>query len=357
MSEEILNPQISGEMEPAVDLKKERKFCSGMGMNYFLFFLIANGLQIAVTALIMTLAPDMAENNFALYMVLAMAPMYVIGVPALWALCKSRPAVKLEQHSMGVGKFMLLLMMCFGVMIVGNIIGLIVNAIIGFIKGSPIINSVDLMMSSSALWANILIVGICAPIFEELIFRKFLVDRMVRYGEATAVVVSGLMFGLFHGNFSQFFYATALGMFFAYVYVKTGKLKYPILIHLIVNMSSTLMLPIIQMIDMDALDNLTNVSELMMEGNVSNGLMTDMMSSLSDMIVPLAILMLYEMVLYGMAIAGIVLLIMKRKQFTFKKGEVTLPKGSRASVVWGNLGMILFTVACLAMFVLTIFSE
>ena len=369
MSQEMFNPQISGEMEPytdlnqmsiaepAVDLKKERKFCSGMGMNYFLFFLIANGLQIIVSALIMALKPEMVTDNYALYMIFAMAPMYLIGVPALWALCKRHPAVKLEKKKMSFGNFLILVMMCFGVMIIGNIIGLIVNAIIGLITGTPVINSVEVMLGSSTVWANILIAGICAPIFEELMFRKFLVDRMVRYGEATAVVVSGLMFGLFHGNFSQFFYAAALGCFFAYVYVKTGKIRYPIIIHMIINMSSTLMLPIMQMIDMDALESLSDASEMMLEGTVSTGLMNDMMAGLAEMIVPLLILMLYELVVYGMAIAGIVLLIVKRKQFTFKAGEVTLPKGKRASVVWGNVGMILFTVACLALFVMTILSS
>lgn len=356
MIEEMMSQDVLLTQEPEVDLKKERKFCSGIGMNYFLFFLIANGLQLAVSALIMYFATDIAENNYGLYMMFIMMPMYVIGVPALWALCKRIPAMHLEKHNMSAGKFIVLLLMCFGVMIVGNIIGIIVNYLIALITGNPVLNAVELLMSNSNVWVNILIVGICAPIFEELMFRKFLVERMVRYGEATAVVVSGLMFGLFHGNFTQFFYATALGFFLAFVYVKTGKLKYPILIHMIINMSSTLIMPIVQKIDLEALENMMGAAELMAEGTVSTGLMNDMMSGFADMAVPLMILLIYDFVLYGMAFAGIILLILKRKQFTFKKGEITLPKGQRASVVWGNVGMILFSIACLCLFVLTIFN-
>ena len=48
---------------------------------------------------------------------------------------------------------------------------------------------------------------ICAPILEEYIFRKLIVDRTVKYGQGVAVVLSGLMFGLFHGNLNQFAYA------------------------------------------------------------------------------------------------------------------------------------------------------
>lgn len=361
MSEGILEQtSVVPEQAPiaALDLKAERKFCSGMGMNFFIFFLVANGLQLIVSYLILFFTPEMMYDNYALYMILAMAPMYVIGVPVLWLLCKRREAVKLSQHKLGAGNYMIFLFMCFGVMIIGNIVGLIVNFVIGLIKGSPVVNSVDLMMNSSTLWANILIVGICAPIFEELMFRKFIVDRMVRYGEATAIVVSGLMFGLFHGNFSQFFYATALGMLFAFIYVKTGKLRYTILTHFIINMSSTLMVPVLQMIDTDKIDRLTgtleHVTEMGMSAETTASVMARTMQGMTDMILPLIILIVYEMAMYGMAIAGIILLIVRRKRFICNPGQVTLPKGKRASVVWFNVGMILFTISCLVLFVYTI---
>ena len=339
---------------PVLDLRKERKFCSGIGINYFLFFLIAYGLQLGVGFVMMLGAMEIVVNHFDIYMILVMAPMYAVAFPILAVLMKRRPAVKLEQRKIRGGDFMILLMMCFGVMIIGNIIGILVNMVISLVTGRPVMNSVDLMMNSSSLWANILIVGICAPIFEELMFRKLLVDRMVRYGEATAVVVSGLMFGLFHGNFSQFFYATFLGFFLAYVYVKTGKVKYPIFIHMIVNMSSTLMVPVLAGLDMN---KLTRMQEKLIGAGSSAAILADALNDLMDVLPYLLILLVYEFVLYGMAIAGIVLLIMRRKRFTFAKGEVTLPKGTRASVVWGNVGMILFTVACLSLFVYIIVAR
>ena len=336
--------------EVVIDFKKEKKFCSGIGMNFFIFFLIANGLQLLVSGLVMALAPQMAVDNYGLYLVLAMAPMYVIGVPVLVKLCKRREAVQLTQHKLGFGNFVIFMTMCFALMIIGNFIGMFINFIIGLIKGAPVINSVDVLMNSSSLWANIIIVGICAPIFEELMFRKLIVDRMVRYGEATAIVVSGLMFGLFHGNFTQFFYAAALGMIFAFIYVKTGRLRYTIIAHMIINMSSTLMVPVLSKIDMAALDEITNLS-MSMTGNVSEAAVAEMMTTLSGMIVPLVILMLFVMFEYGMALVGIIFLILRRKSFTCNAGTITLPKGKRASVVWFNVGMILFTISCLALFV------
>ena len=339
----------------AVDLKEERRFCSGMGFYFFVFFLISNGLQLLAGDLLMRFAPEIRQDNFGLYMILATAPMYVIGVPVLALQCEGREAIKLPQRKMSAGKYMIFLMICFGVMIAGNITGIIINQIIGFIKGSPVINSVELLLNNNSLWANIIIVGICAPIFEELVFRKFLVDRMVRYGEATAVVVSGLIFGLFHGNFTQFFYAAALGMLFAFVYVKTGRLRYTILTHFIINMSSTLLVPVLQKIDLEKLETFLTQITVLLEKNISPEMMASMIErklhGMSDMFVSLIILLIYEMIIYGMSFAGIILLIMRRKHFVCNPGIETIPKGKRASVIWFNVGMILCTIACLAMFV------
>ena len=49
-------------------------------------------------------------------------------------------------------------------------------------------------------------------------------------------ILSALLFAFFHGNVNQFFYAFLIGGFFAYVYIKTGKIKYSIALHIILNL-------------------------------------------------------------------------------------------------------------------------
>ena len=70
-----------------------------------------------------------------------------------------------------------------------------------------------------------IIAVLIAPTAEELLFRKLLTERIVKYGELAAVLASGLFFGLFHGNLNQFSYAFLLGLFLGFIYVKTGKLR------------------------------------------------------------------------------------------------------------------------------------
>ena len=65
-------------------------------------------------------------------------------------------------------------------------------------------------------------------------------------GPAVAMSVSALVFGLAHGNFYQFFYAFLLGLIFAYIYLRTGKVRYSMMLHMMVNFCGSV-IPILLM--------------------------------------------------------------------------------------------------------------
>ena len=107
----------------------------------------------------------------------------------------------------------------------GNLVGTLITTVVGTLKGSAVDNALMTYATESNMIVTFIYMVICAPILEEYIFRKLIVDRTVKYGQGVAIVLSGLMFGLFHGNLNQFAYAFLLGMFLAFLYVKTGNLK------------------------------------------------------------------------------------------------------------------------------------
>lgn len=134
------------------------------------------------------------------------------------------------------GQWIRTLCICIFVMYVGNIIGNAVSALIAQGTGLDLSFELEELLSQGSPWFTLLFSVVLAPVMEELIFRKVLIDRTIVYGDKAAVVLSGLLFGVFHGNFHQFFYAFGLGCIFAYVYIRTGKLKYTISLHMAVNM-------------------------------------------------------------------------------------------------------------------------
>ena len=321
-------------------VKQGRKHFSSIGLMYFLGTLVIYGFQLGAQLIIKRFWPDILNDpNFSL--LCNMATMYLISMPLMMLMIRSVPAVKVEKHPMSFGKLLIALIMCYSIMYCSNIIGTIITFIIGLVKGAPVNNVIQEVATSIHPLLSFFIMVICAPVMEELIFRKLLVDRAVRYGQGIAVVLSGLMFGLFHGNLSQFVYAFALGMFLAFLYVRTGKIQYTIVLHMAVNFVGGVIAPaLLKLLDYDSL----NAAMASQDEQI-------IMQALADVFPGLLVFLLYLLLLFGVVIAGIVLLIVFRKKFKLAGGAV-LPKGKKFSTVILNVGMILFCLFWIVMIVL-----
>ncbi len=76
---------------------------------------------------------------------------------------------------------------------------------------------------------------ICAPLFEEIMFRGIMLTHLQKYGCVFASVVSGVLFGLIHQNHAQMFFAAALGIIFAIMDINAGSIIPSIIAHTAVN--------------------------------------------------------------------------------------------------------------------------
>lgn len=76
---------------------------------------------------------------------------------------------------------------------------------------------------------------IFAPILEELWFRGLVLESLRPYGNGFAIFVSAILFGITHANLAQFFYATAIGLFLAYIAIHTGSIVVPMILHAMMN--------------------------------------------------------------------------------------------------------------------------
>lgn len=83
--------------------------------------------------------------------------------------------------------------------------------------------------------------GVITPAAEEIIFRGLVFNRVKKqYGSLYGIVVSSVMFGVFHFNLVQGLYAFIIGMAFAYCYELTGDLKVPVYMHMSINVLTVL---------------------------------------------------------------------------------------------------------------------
>jgi len=102
---------------------------------------------------------------------------------------------------------------------------------------SDIADSIGLFNYSGRL-ASVLMfieIAILPAIFEELFIRKVVYGVLRRRGAIFATIVSALVFATIHLNFSQFIFALLIGILFAIVREKTGKLYPTMILHLLNN--------------------------------------------------------------------------------------------------------------------------
>ena len=179
-----------------------------------------------------------------------------IGALVLYLLTKKN-AQKPERSSLKFGWWFVMFLCCFGIGGIGQFIGSIVNGIV--LAPATVLNYVIASVASgsdiigSLLYADdswiylifgIITVGIVIPILEELIFRRLVINSTCKYGYGAAIMISAFTFAVYHGNFIQFFYAFGLGILFAYIYCKTGKLRYTVLLHMAYNLYASMIMPL-----------------------------------------------------------------------------------------------------------------
>lgn len=225
-------------------MRNLRRDLTWIGLAYVTYLVVSVLSQTGTAMITGWLVPWIGQDA---WMVLCMASMYPLAFFLYWLILQMVPKARQKwAHPMGAGHFWGWFVICMGGVYFGNLIGQVLMAVVSVVTGEPMVNQVEEMIMDMSLWAVILSAVIMAPIMEELIFRKLVLDRLAGYGPAVSVFVSALVFGLAHGNFYQFFYAFLLGLIFAYIYLRTGKIRYSMMLHMMINFCGSV-IPILLM--------------------------------------------------------------------------------------------------------------
>lgn len=318
-------------------LKQARRDFSRIGASLCLMVVIWYALATVLEGALYAAVGGKGEApNWVTY-VGSGVPLYLIAMPIAVMLMGKSTVIETRKFDMKPGLFFKLLLMCLPMMWAGSVFGSMLSMVLS--NGEATDRVADLAMQTN-IW-NVVFLVIVGPIFEEWLFRKQLIDHTRKYGEKTAILLSGLAFGLFHMNLFQFFYAFLLGLMFGYVYTRTSKLRYSTAMHMIINFNGGVLAPwVLTRVDLDQLEKVSEAAE--------NGNAAAMEQWASQNVEGLAIMLVY-FVLYGAVIlAGFVLLIRNFKKFEFYTAPEELPRGTRAKTVCGNVGMIMFImVTCM----------
>jgi membrane protease YdiL (CAAX protease family) len=288
------------------------------------FYLFIMGIAVLLSQQLISISvdsfwPQIAEMDWYLWAVTAFS-MIGIGLPVFYLLTRRIPEPKKgDVVKLKPLQFFTIFLISTAVMYITNFFSVFLTFIIAILKGGDYLDLNPLMdmMIDSNLILRVLYASFAAPIVEELIFRKLLLNKLRRYGDIPAILISAIAFGLFHMNVAQMFYATALGIIFAYVAIRTNTIRYSILLHILIN-------------------------------------------SIGVVVAPLAMKqsMIFNFVIVGWVFTcitlGIVLFALNVKKIKLYRIQKPMEKKSRYLL---NLGTILYTILCMVMVVAQIVAS
>lgn len=314
-----------------------------IGRIYANMVILVTFVQISTVILLSFFAKDFTLSlGTGLSFLLIILGVDVIGFPITFLLCKEIPGSAIPKRKLGFGNFLLFVLMGAGLCGVGGIIGSIFHAMLTLPFNNTSNGLADLMLASD-MPIRVLTVGILAPIFEELLFRKLLIDRLSKYGEFIAVLTSGLMFGLFHGNFSQFFFATALGLLWGFVYIRTGNILYTMLMHMTINMSTSAITVYLLGKLLEYLPNTSDTSAMIAA-----------LSGSEEAALYIVLYFIWILLLGVCCIAGFIIFLVffSTGKFRLRKMEEEASGKELVQAFFGNKYMLLFFVACIGLFLI-----
>ncbi len=323
-----------------------KKHFSKMGLFLFFGSLLTFLIQMIVS-IVIGLIPKISENyNFSF--AANMISMYVIAFPLIYLMFKKVPVqFSGEKKKMKASHIFVAFLICYAGSYICNLLVTRVTGVLGKILDREIENVALNLTSSISMPMNFLFVAILAPIMEELVFRKMLIDRTAHFGEGISIVFSGLVFGLFHGNLLQFSYAFLLGVFFGFIYMKTRNIIYPIILHMGINFTSVLGVFVLEKSGyMEFMYDLQRISS----DNTASG--SDITALFYDHIGGLVAVLVYCGLLLLMVLAGVILFVVNRQKFALNPGHLFIEKGKRFNTVIVNVGMILYISFWLIMIIL-----
>lgn len=216
------------------EIKKENRHISKVFFTFVIAYVISLGFLLTLNAFLYAVdIPKSVEYIIRSIISASHTPLIFLLMYIGFKKIPSAPHPELDK--MSTQKLTGFLCVCVFLMIMGSLVGNYATKLVGLLTGENPNGIVsDIVKSMKPLEVFILVV-VLGPIFEELVFRKLLIDKLARYGTAFASIVSALVFGLYHGNFEQFFYAFFVGIVLSYVYCVYGKAIYPVIIHICLN--------------------------------------------------------------------------------------------------------------------------
>ena len=240
--------------------------------------------------------------------IIGIVVLYGIGLLIFKYITKGIESSTINKYKPSARMLIFAFILQFSSLFILTILTVIVSKLTGKEPGESI-NSMTPIMLFQLLIFN--------PIVEEYVFRKLFADKLIKHGELFFMLVSSFCFAMLHGvslGIPQIVYTFILGMVWSYLYVRTGNIFVPIIMHSLSNLFGSVIIQGLQGIS----DTLTGI---------------------------------YSMAIMLLGIIGIILFFVNKKHISID-GNNKIISTDIGKTMFTNKGIIFYTCITITMIVL-----
>ncbi len=234
-----------------------KKVCSRIGFALFAMMLVQLVASVLLVVPVLfagymypsSVVLEWLMSTEGLYAMNAFA-LYVLGAGAFFLILRGVPSVQATQPQpmkMNPGKYILILLFCFGASYAANVamtLVLLPFQLMG--QGSALVEeTVTALPSIRELVSNFVFLACFPALVEEFLFRYMLRRKLGGCSDTVYILFSSLCFSLFHLDIRMLPYTFIVGVVFGWVYVKTGKIWYTIGLHFLYNLFGGILMPML----------------------------------------------------------------------------------------------------------------
>lgn len=233
--------------------------------------------------------------------------LYVIGLCLFKLIIKNIPNYKIEKGKISLKELVLCFLLQFSSILVMSVLTVILSKITGNEIGGEIDALTPLMLFQLLIFN---------PIIEEYVFRKLFTDKLLKHGELLFMLTSSFCFSIVHGvslGIPQILYTFILGMIWSYVYIKSGNLLVPIILHSLSNLFGSVII-----------QSLQSVSQIAVS--------------------------IYSMCIMLMGIVGIILFFSNKKKIKIDNDNKLITKLALKDIFF-NKGILFYIIITITMFI------
>ena len=211
-----------------------RRQFSRVGFACFAVTFVTYAVLLVAQPLLLSRWPGLLNHPWYVWASSSL-PLYLCGFPCAALILRKCKKQATPKRDLPLPWFAAAFAVGYTLLLAGNILGNLLMSVVQAISGLESGNLVADVLADSDLLGVLIFAVVLAPLMEEWLFRGLIYDRLAVFGPGWATALSALLFGLFHGNFYQLFYAVSVGLVLGWLKARTGRLIWGIALHMGIN--------------------------------------------------------------------------------------------------------------------------